>query len=258
MQNKKLIIGNWKMNPKKATIAKQSFTAIKKGVVVFKNVTTSIASPFVYLNELSKISSASLSIGAQNISSEPEGAHTGEVSGEMLADIKIKYVIIGHSERRALGETDEQINKKIKMALKTNITPVLCVGESDREHGMWYLGKIKTQLEECLKGVSKNLVERVVIAYEPIWAISTTANRRDATPTDCEEMRIYIKKVLNDMFGMKTVEKIKILYGGSVDEKNAEGFLKEGGADGLLIGKSSLNPKKFIAIVKIANETFSK
>ena len=254
MQNKKLIIGNWKMNPKTAKTAKESFSAIKKGVLIFKNVNTVIASPFVYLNELSKISSASLALGAQNISSELEGAFTGEVSGNMLADSKVKYVIIGHSERRALGETNEQINKKIKMALKADVTPVLCVGESDREHGMWYLGKIKTQLEECLAGISKNLVLNVIIAYEPIWAISTTANRRDAVPTDCEEMRIYIKKVLNDMFGMKVVEKTKILYGGSVDDTNAGGFLNEGGADGLLVGKSSLTPKKFIGIVKIAND----
>lgn len=254
MKNKKLIVGNWKMNPKSSVIAKQSFLAIKKGISSFKNVNTAIASPFVYLNKLSKNSSSILALGAQNISSEPEGAFTGEVSGPMLSDNKIKYVIIGHSERRKLGETDEQINKKIKMALKAKIIPILCIGENDREHGMWYLGKIKTQLEECLKGISKNLAEGIIIAYEPIWAISTTANRRDATPTDCEEMRIYIKKVLNDMFGMKTVEKIKILYGGSVDEKNAQGFLTEGGADGLLVGKSSLTPKKFIQIVKIAND----
>ena len=254
MQNKKLIIGNWKMNPKSAVIAKQNFLAIKKGVSTFKNVDVSIASPFVYLKELSKSVGAVFSLSAQNVSTELEGAFTGEVSGSMLADCKVKYVIVGHSERRALGETDEQINKKIKMALKAGIIPVLCVGESDREHGMWYLGKIKTQIEECLAGISKNVVGGVVIAYEPIWALSTTANRRDATPTDYEEMRIYIKKVLNDMFGMKVVEQIKIIYGGSVDEKNAQGFLVEGGADGLLPGRASLTPKKFIEIVKVANE----
>ena len=242
------------MNPKNAKISKEHFLAIKKGVSVFKKVDTSVAAPYIYLKELSKNTSSALSLSAQNISSDLEGAHTGEVSGTMLSDCKIKYVIIGHSERRALGETDEQINKKVKMAIKAKITPVLCVGESDREHGMWYLGKVKTQIEECLAGISKNLVENVVIAYEPIWAISTTANRRDATPTDCEEMRIYIKKVLNDMFGMKVVEKMKIIYGGSVDEKNAQGFLVEGGADGLLPGRASLTPKKFIEIVKIANE----
>jgi len=256
--NKKLIIGNWKMNPKSSKLALVNFVSVKKGISGYKNVDVAVAAPFVYLKELSKSVSAGIALAAQNLSGEQEGAYTGEISGNMLADCKVKYVIIGHSERRALGESNEFINQKIKMALKAKLIPVLCVGESDREHGMWYLGKIKTQLEECLAGISKNLVSSVVIAYEPIWAISTTENRRDATPTDCEEMRIYIRKVLNDMYGMKVVEKIKIIYGGSVDEKNARGFLVEGGADGLLAGRASLTPKKFLEIIKIANESFVK
>ena len=256
--SKKIIIGNWKMNPKNATLAKGNFDAIKKSISSFKNVDVALAAPFVYLKELSKLSSAGLSLAAQNISTVSEGAFTGEISGSMLADCKIKYVLIGHSERRAMGETNEYINKKIKLALKSKITPVLCVGESERETGMWYLGKIKTQIEECLVGISKNLVSNIIIAYEPIWAISTTANRKDATPHDCEEMRIYIRKVLNDMYGISVVDKIKIIYGGSVDEKNAQGFLVEGGADGLLPGRASLTPKKFAAIVKIANDSFVK
>lgn len=258
MMSKKIIIGNWKMNPKNSALAKSHFASIKKSVSSFKNADVAIAAPFVYLKELSKISSVGLSLGAQNISCEPEGAHTGEISASMLADCKIKYVLIGHSERRALGETNEQINKKIKLALKSKITPVLCVGESDRENGMWYLGKVKTQIEECLAGISKNIASNIIIAYEPIWAISTTENRKDATPTDCEEMRIYIRKVLNDMYGISVVEKIKIIYGGSVDEKNARGFLTEGGADGLLPGRASLSAKKFADIVKIAHECFQK
>ncbi len=255
---KKLIIGNWKMNPKDSKTAQADFLAIKKGASSYKNVDVSIAPPFIYIKELSKNKSVNFAISAQNMSAETEGAFTGEISSNMLLGCGVKYVILGHSERRAMGETSEFINKKIKIALKSKITPVLCVGEADREQGMWYLGKIKTQLEECLAGVSKNLVSQIVIAYEPIWALSSTENRRDATPTDYEEMRIYIRRVLNDMFGMKTVEKIKILYGGSVDEKNAQGFLKEGGADGLLVGRASLSPKKFVEIVKIANECFQK
>ena len=253
MANKKIVIGNWKMNPKSSKIAQTNFLAIKKGVSLFKNVEVAIASPAIYIKELSKAVSVNFSLCAQNISSEQEGAFTGEISASMFADSKVKYVIIGHSERRELGETNEFINKKIKTALKTKLIPVLCVGESDRENGMWYLGKIKTQLEECLVGISKNLVSEVIIAYEPIWALSSTQNRRDATPTDYEEMRIYIKRVLNDMYGASVVEKIRIIYGGSVDEKNAQGFLVEGGADGLLPGRASLTPKKFIEIVAIAN-----
>lgn len=256
--SKKIIIGNWKMNPKNSTIAKSYFLEIKKNVSLFKNVNVAIAAPFMYIKELSKMTSPRLSLGAQNVSSELEGAYTGEVSTSMLVDCKVSYVIIGHSERRALGETNEQINKKIKLALKSKIIPVLCVGESDRENGMWYLGKVKTQIEECLAGISKNVVNNIIIAYEPIWAISTTENRKDATPHDCEEMRIYIRKVLTDMYGISVAVKIKIMYGGSADEKNAKSFLIEGGADGLLLGRSSLNPKKFTAITKIANDCFVK
>ena len=256
--NKKIIIANWKMNPKDLKTAQTNFIAIKKGMSVYKNVDVAISAPFVYLRDLSKSASVALSLGAQNISSEIDGAHTGEVSGSMLADSKVKYVIIGHSERRAMGETNEFINQKLKMALKAKITPVLCVGESDRENGMWYLGKIKTQIEECLLGVPKTAVGNVIIAYEPIWAISTTADRRDAVPTDCEEMRIYIRKVLTDLYGIKIIDKIKIIYGGSVDEKNAQGFLVEGGADGLLAGRASLSPKKFLEIIRIANECAKK
>ena len=254
MLSKKIIIGNWKMNPKTAKLALDNFVAIKKGVAVYKNVDVVIAAPFVYLKDLSKIASKSCALAAQNVSHEVEGAFTGEVSASMLAAVKTSYVIIGHSERRALGETNENINSKIKLALKNGMTPILCVGEADREHGMWYLGKIKTQLEECLVGISKNLMSSIIIAYEPIWALSTTVDRRDATPKDYEEMRIYIRKVLSDMCGVKIVEKIKIIYGGSVNEKNAEAFLVEGGADGLLPGHASLFPKKFIQIVNIANE----
>jgi triosephosphate isomerase len=117
---------------------------------------------------------------------------------------------------------------------------------------MWYLSTVKTQLEECLAGLSKNTLSKIVIAYEPVWAISSTLDRRDATPEDFEEMHIYIKKVLADLYG-HGASAGRILYGGSVDEKNAAAFLSIG-ADGLLPGKASLSPKKFISIVKIANE----
>lgn len=258
MTMKKIIIGNWKMNPKNLVTAKKDFLDIKKNINEYKNTQVVLASPFVYLKELSKFSSSRLFLGGQNVSFESEGAYTGEVSASMLADCRVSYVIIGHSERRALGETNEQINKKIKLALKSKISPVVCVGESDREHGMWYLGVVKTQLEECLVGISKKLVEEIIIAYEPIWAISTTQNRRDATKEDCQEMRIYIKKILADMFGAKIADKIRIIYGGSVDEKNAKSFLVEGGADGLLPGRASLSVKKFTEIVKIANDCYQK
>ncbi len=251
MNTKKLIIGNWKMNPKTLALAKAQFSAIKKEAGKYKMVSVGISAPYIFLPELSKMASASLFVSAQNISSEKEGAHTGEVSSDMLSSMKIRNTIIGHSERRALGETNDFINKKIKSALRTKMNPVLCVGELERDSGMWYLGFVKTQIEECLAGIPKASLKNIVIAYEPVWAISSTENHREATPADFQEMKIYIQKVLSDMYG--TPVHVPVLYGGSVDEKNAKGFLVEGGADGLLVGRSSLTPKKFVSIISIAH-----
>ena len=255
MQKKKIVIANWKMNPVTSLQAKSFFTNIKKTSGAFKNVTSVVAAPFVYLPELSKLTSASLSLGAQNVSPEKEGAFTGEISVGMLSASKVKYVIVGHSERRAMGETNEFISRKIKSVLVKKMTPVLCVGELNRDHGMWYLGAIKTQIEECLAGIPKNSVSNIVIAYEPVWAISSTADHKDATPEDCREMYIYIQKVLSDMFGPAVASKTSIIYGGSVSEKIAQAFVTVGQAEGLLVGHASLNPKSFIKILKIVNES---
>lgn len=251
---KKIIVGNWKMNPPTLALARAHFSAIKKGAGSLKNITAGIAAPFVYLPELSKMSGGGLSLAAQNVSPEKEGAYTGEVSGGMLSKMKVKFVIVGHSERRTLGETNEFISRKIKAVLAEKMTPILCIGEKERDHDMWYLSVIKTQIEECFAGIPKAAVPGIVIAYEPVWALSSTKNRRDATPEDCVEMHIYIRKVLSDMFGAKIGSSVSILYGGSVDEKNAAGFLTTGHVDGLLPGRASLTPKTFISILKIANE----
>ena len=250
---KKLIIGNWKMNPRTLGEAKAQFLAAKKAAAACKNVEAVIAAPFTYLPELGKSAGAALALAAENVSSEKEGAHTGEISAGMLAACKVKYAIVGHSERRALGESNAFVNKKVLAALAAKLTPVLCVGETERDTGMFYLSTVKTQLEECLASVPKNAIARVVVAYEPVWAISTTPGHRDATPEDALEMRIYIQKVLTDLFGHANAEKVRVLYGGSVDEKNALGFLIAGRADGLLPGRASLAPKKFAAILQLAS-----
>lgn len=241
------------MNPKTAAEARKHFAAIKKQALQYRNVDAALATPFVFLAELGKTAGSVLGLAAQNVSSEKEGAYTGEVSAGMLLGCKVKYVLVGHSERRTLGETNGFINSKVKAVLAAKMVPVLCVGESERDTSMFYLSTVKTQLEECLAGVSKSAIPSLVIAYEPVWAISTTPGHRPATPEDALEMRIYIKKVLADIFGGQAAEKVRILYGGSVDEKNAVGFLVGGQADGLLPGRASLDPKKFAAILKLAN-----
>ena len=210
---------------------------------------TIIAPSFAHLSLVQKkIKKAKLA--AQDMSAEnPQNtaASTGEISASMLKNIGVKYVIIGHSERRGMGDTDALISSKIKLCLKEKMLPILCVGEGVRDHDMFYYNSVKTQLLEDLKNVSRVDLKKVIIAYEPVWAIGNSA-KREATPEECQEMVIFIKKVISDKFGSKSLNDIKIIYGGSVNPKNAADFLTVGGADGLLVGRSSLDPKKFYEI----------
>src|SRR3989344_3498736 len=249
---KKIIIGNWKMNPLTGKEAEKWFASIAKLVKRIKNTDIVICAPFIYLEKLKKIS-RKVALGAQDAFWGDVGPFTGEVSPEMLYDIGVRYVILGHSERRTLGENNSDINKKIKGALSAGLVPILCVGESERDENHEYFNIVKTQLEECLAGVSKISISKIIIAYEPIWAISSTVNRRDATSTDSREMAIFIRKILSDKFGSEA-QSIKIIYGGSANEKDAEDFLKNGGVDGLVPGRASLDAKKFSEIIKIAEK----
>ena len=255
MLNRKIIIANWKMNPLTLKEAEKLFNDAVKNVSLVKNTEIVVCPPSLYLEKLRKFSKKTI-IGAQDAFPGDIGAFTGEVSTEMLYSLGARYVILGHSERRALGETNEDVNKKIKSALATGLRPILCVGESMRDDSHDYFNLIKTQIETCLAGVSKNSTPKIIIAYEPVWAISTTPNRRDATAEDSQEMSIFIRKILFDKFN-KEAPKIRIIYGGSVNEKTAEDFLRNGGVDGLLVGRASLDAKKFGLIVKIC-ETLNK
>ncbi|MCC7160644.1 triose-phosphate isomerase [Candidatus Nomurabacteria bacterium] len=256
MQSKKLIIGNWKMNPLTAKEAEKLFSVVVKEVSVIKKTEIVICPPYIYLEKLKKIRTSKIKLGVQDAFGGDVGAFTGEVSADMLDNFGVRYTILGHSERRSMGESNADINKKIKSALTSGLSVILCVGENTRDQDHGYFNFVKTQLEECLVGVSKNLVSKIIIAYEPVWAISTTVDRKDATAADSLEMSIFIKKVLSDKFGGE-VSKIRIIYGGSVNTKDAEDFLKNGGVDGLLVGRVSLDAKKFTEIIKIC-ETLNK
>jgi triosephosphate isomerase len=256
MTKKAIIIGNWKMNPVTLKEAEGLFSRVLKDTSSIKKTEIVICPPFIYLEPFSRLlqtkrSKLKANLGAQNaFGGEEVGAFTGEVSGEMLYNIGARYVILGHSERRVLGETDALINKKIKASLRAGLVPILCVGESERDANHGYFNLVKIQLEECLMGVSRNSISKIIIAYEPVWAISTTPDRKDATPNDCREMVIFIRKILSDKFG-PDAGKMRIIYGGSVNEKDAQEFLQNGGVDGLLPGRVSLDAKKFVEIVKI-------
>ncbi len=247
---KRIVIGNWKMNPVSSKEATKLFKEIKDGLSKIKKIDTVACAPFVFLDGLKKDSMGKLKLGSQNVYPGDVGAETGEVSTAMLINLKVKYTIVGHSERRAMGEKNEDINKKIKSLLSNGIVPVLCLGEKERDPEHTYLGFVKTQIEECLEGVSKSALNSVVIAYEPIWAIGNNAPR-PATPAEFFEMSIFIRKVLNDKFGGKNVEGIRIIYGGSVTPEDTLPFLLDGKADGFLVGRASLDSKKLIKIIEL-------
>lgn len=224
---------------------------IAKSVSKIKKTEIIICPPFIYLEKLKKISKK-LALGAQDAFLGDVGAFTGEVSAEMLYNLGVKYVILGHSERRAMGESNSDINKKLKGVLSASLIPVLCVGENARDLDHGYFNIVKTQILECLSGINKNLFSKIILAYEPVWAISSTVNRKDATAHDSNEMAIFIRKVLSDLSSPDVANKMRILYGGSVSSKDAGEFLTHGGVDGLLAGRASLDAKKFSEIVKIA------
>ncbi len=249
-KQKWLIVGNWKMNPVSGKLAKQIFSSIKKTANKMRNVDTVICPPFIYIENL-KTSGHRFTLGSQDLFQEAEGSFTGNISYLQLKNLGVKYSIVGHSEKRAMGETNEDVNKKVKASLRGMMTPIICIGEKERDEAGEYLKAIKEQLLSSLSGLPKTSIKDIVIAYEPVWAIGSTATR-EPTSKEIFETSIFIKKVLSDIYDTKSIPPTKILYGGSVDDKNIESILKNGGVDGVLVGRASLDPKKFGEILKKA------
>lgn len=246
-----LIIGNWKMNPDTITDAKKLFTQIKQAAKKNSQADVVIATPYVFLSELKKITPGNnFFLGAQNVSFEIKGAHTGEVSMAMLSDCGVAYVIVGHSERRAAGESDEAVAKKIQTVLKAKAIPVVCVGEKVRDgQGNFYL-QVEAQIVSALSDIPKNRLKDVVVAYEPIWAISTGDGKgKTATAEDVVEMHLYIHKVLAKHFGRNIATKVRVIYGGSVNAENAKSLHDTKAAAGFLVGGASLKAADFATVM---------
>lgn len=239
------------MNPRSLKDAVKLFSSMVKSISRIKKTEIIICPPFLYFEKLKKIS-RKIFLGAQDAFWGDVGAFTGEISSEMLYNFGIRHVILGHSERRALGETDALINKKIKATLSVGLAPIVCIGEIKRDLGHGHFDVVKAQIRECLRGVSKNSISKIIIAYEPVWAISSTPGRFDATPADSLEMTIFIRRVLSDLSTPEIARETRVIYGGSVNERDVGDFLGHGGVDGVLVGRASLDPKKFVEIVKIA------
>ncbi len=245
---KKLVIGNWKMNPQTLIEAKRIFTAFKKTKRNDKDVTVVLCPPFTFISELNKSYSGNkIFFGAQDIFWKDEGSYTGEVSSKMLQSVGARFVIIGHSERRNMGENDSLISQKLITALKSGMHTILCVGESTRDiHGK-YLHTLRDQIISALEGVESNLLKKIIIAYEPVWTIGEGHSAIDNH--DLYQTILFIKKQLIEKYDRKIGESISIIYGGSVDSENAHILIKEGGVDGFLVGRNSLNPQEFSKII---------
>lgn len=251
----KIIAGNWKMNPVTLKDVRSTFAGIKRSASLVRGVSVLICPPFIYLPELKKLSlGGKVEIGAQDAHFVDQGAQTGGVSAYMIRDLGIKTVIIGHSERRAGGDTDEIVNKKVLMALTAGLRVILCIGEAVRDEKCQYLNILQEQLEKDLAGFPVKLADRLIVAYEPVWAIGKNATRVE-TPDGFLHNKIFIRKVLAGIVGRKKALSVPVLYGGSANATNAGDFLSVGQADGLLVGRDSLNPKNFAEIIKIASKS---
>ncbi len=261
---KKLIVANWKENPTTLREAVSLARRIEKGISKANKNKVVIVAPFPFLYAVGKVLKHA-KLGAQNVFWEDDGAYTGEVSPSMLKNSGVEYVIIGHSERRRLGETDEIINKKVKTSLKAGLKAILCVGESFETRKMGLASAknfVKDQLKKDLKGISMSHVSAhmsLVIAYEPVWAISTNKNARPDKPEDALEMIKFIKDFLHVTCHMPARRSlgaggshVSVLYGGSVTSKNAKSFLQYKEIDGALVGGASLKAEEFSKIVKSA------
>ncbi len=244
-----LVIGNWKMNPQTDTVAKRLASEVKKSLGRHDGVEVIIAPPVVFLPIVHSVRAGgkAYGIGAQNVHAEKIGAFTGEISIPMLQSFDVKYVIIGHSERRKAGESENEIQKKLASVIKSGLHAVLCIGEMSRDHAAQYFGDIERQIRTACAGLSRAKLSSLTIAYEPVWAIGTGTS---ATPGDVHEMRLFIEKTLSDLYGRNYAQKVRVLYGGSVNDKNTADLMKNGMIDGFLVGGASLSAKEFGGIVK--------
>ncbi len=246
--SKKIIVGNWKMDPITLDEAKRVFRSVKNASKKLLFTEVIVCPPEPFLGFLLKNNKDLLiSIGAQNAYFEEQGHFTGEVSPYILKDIGVSHVILGHSERRAMGETDEIVSKKVQMALEAGLKVILCVGEKDRDANGEYLNVLKSQIKNSLDKVQKKNINRLLIAYEPVWAIGA---KDPMNPATVYEMSIFVKKVLSDIYGQDEVLSIPILYGGAVNFRNAGDILVQGKVNGLLVGRESINSSGFVELLK--------
>jgi triosephosphate isomerase len=246
---KKIIIGNWKMGPSTPDEAKKIFLATRKIAQKSTKVEVVVCPPAVYISSLVNLAKG-VKVGAQTTSSFIEGSHTGEMTSSMLVNSGAKYIVVGHSERRAMGESDLDISKKVKSVLAEGITPVLCVGEQNRDEHGGFFAELKNQLINSLSGVAKVDISKIIFAYEPVWAIG---GKTALEPKDVHESILFLKKILAEVYDHDIAMEARILYGGSVNVRNARDIVDLGKVDGVLVGRDSLNHISFPDIISQIN-----
>ena len=249
---KTLIAGNWKMN-KTPSETKEFMTQLKAILPKGRWCDIALCVPAVCIPAAVRaMRETRVGIGAENCNPHSAGAYTGEISCNMLTDAGCKYVVIGHSERRAMGETDDDVNAKVLAALDEGLIPIMCCGETleQRQTGI-ATEYVTMQVKLGLRGVPEDKIRKVIIAYEPIWAIGTGLN---ASPEQAEEVCELIRTVVRKLYSSKNARALTILYGGSMNDKNAFDLLAQPDIDGGLIGGASLVPEKFVKIIEAANQ----
>jgi triosephosphate isomerase len=248
MAHKRLVIGNWKMNPDTFDAAKSIAKKTRSFSRRLSQTEVVVCPPFPFIAAAKvRMQPSAFHIGAQSASVDEGGAHTGDVSAAMLASLGVEYVIAGHSEERAAGDTDETVSRRIRRILEAGLTAVVCVGEKSREESGSHLGFLKSQIQATFAGVPADKARRIVLAYEPVWAIGA---KEPMNPDQIYEMSIFVKKVFADAFGSDAGHKVRVLYGGSVNFRNAADIMKTGKVDGLLVGRESVNMPGFLELLR--------
>lgn len=215
-----------------------------------KKVKTVLCPSFVHLIPCINVSNNNVFIGAQNCHTKPRASATGETSALQLVDAGVSYVILGHSERRALGETNSDINTKIRSAVRSRLKPIVCVGETNRDDKD-YLDFVDNQIRETFDGFSEDEIKKIIIAYEPVWAIGAGAER-ECTASECAKVVTKIYDTLKDMYGIDLSHSVTVLFGGSANIDNATSYLTAGKVTGLLLGRASLDASQMVKIVELA------
>lgn len=246
---KSLIVANWKMNPGTGKEAKRLFEETKRMSVLLK-VPVIVAPPSIFLRDIGAMRRGKVGLAAQNVHFDQTGSYTGEVSAFQAKDAKAQYALVGHAERRAIGESDADVQKKVSALLALEMVPIICVGEHVRDEDGSHFMTVREQLLTALRDVPPQKITKVIIAYEPVWAIGAAEAMR---PHDMHEMSIYIRKALVEKYG-EAGHKPMILYGGAVDGTNVAPMLEHGGVQGFLVGRASVDAKRLAELMRAVNE----